>query len=45
MDIDTYFREFMQLDLRKFRSIKHNRDNIVALDTEDSEEEDESGEW
>jgi hypothetical protein len=45
MDFDIYFREFLQLDLARMKAIKLHRDNVIELDTEESEPEGDAIQW
>jgi hypothetical protein len=44
-DIDIYFREFLGVDLDAMQEIKQHRDNVVDLDSEQSEDEGLLDQW
>ena len=40
MDLDLYFRVVLKLDLSQMQAIKRHRDNVVQLNTDESNSED-----
>ena len=37
LDFDIYFREFVRLDLANMEAIKHHRDRIISLDSDEDD--------